>query len=206
MTQLTLEDQSTIEATLIGTIRTDSDAEIVIYKNENGLYQALNDEITAYPLENEAFIDLAVEHLHHTVIENETLCKTVFDACITDQKKVGKNFPYFALNSNLPSHAQYGLIVVNDYGFWPKDAINPIYHCIAVTEIVELDFGYMYMTNDEQNIVITRYNKDIQWNEASDFLGAGMPVTNLKTLDSYAEKQQIIEAISKMNTDADLWV
>lgn len=206
MTQLTLEDQSTIEATLIGAIRTDSDTEIVIYQNENGLFQALNDETTAYPLDNQAFIDLAVEHLQNAVIENQTLYKAVFDACVSDQKKVGKNFPYFAVNSNLPSFAQYAFLVVNDYGFWPKDAINPIYHCIAVTEIVELDFGSIYMTNDEQNIVITRYNKDIQWNELAYILCHETPVDNLRTLANDPNKQEIIDAIWKMNTDADNWV
>ena len=206
MTQLTLEDQSTIEATLIGAIRTDSDTEIVIYQNENGLFQALNDETTAYHLDNDSFIDLAVEFLQHKTIENEKLYKAVFDACVIDQKNVGKNFPYFALNNNLPSFAQYALMVVNNYGFCPKNAINPIYHCIEATETFELDFGYLHMTNDEQNIVVTRINNDTLWNEVAYILSHETPVDNLRTLANDPNKQEIIDAIWQMNTDADNWV
>lgn len=206
MTQLTLEDQSTIEATLIGAIRTDSDSEIVIYQHENKLYQALNNEVTAYPLDNDSFIDLAVEFLQHTTIENEALYKAVFEACITDQKKVGKNFPYFALNCNLPSHAQYALIVVNNYGFCPKGAINPIYHCIEATETFELDFGYLHMTNDEQNIVVTRINNETLWNEVTHIFNFEASVHNLRSIANDPNKQEIIDAIWKMNTDADNWV
>ena len=206
MTQLTLEDQNIIEAELLGCIRTDSESEIVIYQHQEKLYQALNDETSAYPLDNDTFIDLAVEFLQHTTIENEALYRAVFQACITDQKNVGKNFPYFALNNNLPSHAQYALFVVNNYGFCPKGAINPIYHCIEATETVELDFGYLHMTNDEKNIVITRINNETLWNEVADILVYETPVNNLRTLENHSNKQEIIDAIRKMNTDADIWI
>lgn len=202
---ITVENQE-ISATFIGEIPRSDEASILIYKNENGFFHKLENAEEAFSLSNEMLIDLAVDHLQHQPIENELLYKTLVQACIDDQSRVGKNFPYFRALENLPSHAKFAFIVINDVGFWPKGVINPIYHCIAVTDYVERDFGCLYLTNDEQNIVYSPYNKKFNWFQARDFFGLhGGNMTN-KSLEHDENKDKIKEAISELNIDVDDWL
>jgi hypothetical protein len=201
---ITVENQE-ISATFIGEIPRSDEPSILIYKNENGFFQQLEDAEEAFNLSNEMLIDLAVDHLQYQPIENELLYKTLVQACIDDQSRVGADFPYFRALENLPSHAKFAFIVIND-GILPRGVTTPIYHCIAVTDFVERDFGCLYLTNDEQNIVYSPYNKEFNWFQARYFFGLnGGNITN-KSLEFEKNKDKIKEAIAELNIDVDDWL
>lgn len=202
---ISVENQD-ISASFIGEIPVTEEPSILIYKNENGFFHKLENAEEAFSLSNEMLIDLAVDHLHLKPIENELLYKTLVQACIDDQNRLGEIPPFFPALDNLPSDAKFAFIVLNDFGYWPTGVTNPIYHCIAVTDYVERDFGYLYLTNDEQIIVYSAYNKEFNRFQARYFFGEyGNKLTH-KSIEGDENKVKIKEAIAELNIDVDDWL